>query len=90
MQNLDIGTPSLMLIGLVGPFCAGKKTVAHLLRDHLGFSILGIGPNGSDDVQWFDDALSLIKYMTPKWREHAVVYTIPNERTLHTLMQLFD
>ena len=73
-----------MLIGLTGPMGAGKAAVAdYLVRQH-GFERLklrrrhGADGHGADGELTADDVLAIV---TPRWREHFVVYPVEDDDT---------
>ncbi|KAH0372465.1 deoxycytidylate deaminase, partial [Aureobasidium melanogenum] len=88
-----------MLIGICGPICAGKATVADYLIKKHNFTPLTIKRNdetpaiekSANFAHWtsaaleFPSALLLDQYVSENWRENYVLTTIWNEAILDTL-----
>ncbi|KAG0167634.1 Deoxycytidine monophosphate (dCMP) deaminase [Apophysomyces sp. BC1034] len=74
-----------MFIGLTGPSCGGKHTVAeYLVSDH-GFSFLALENNTHKHSQLYEHALlfptleELQIYVTERWRENFVICDIDSD-----------
>ncbi|KAL2033308.1 hypothetical protein VTO58DRAFT_104022 [Aureobasidium pullulans] len=88
-----------MLIGICGPICAGKATVADYLIKKHNFTPLTIKRDdetptiekSANFAHWtsaaleFPTALLLDQYVSENWRENYVLTTIWNEAILDTL-----
>ncbi|KAI4730463.1 deoxycytidylate deaminase [Aureobasidium sp. EXF-10728] len=88
-----------MLIGICGPICAGKATVADYLIKKHNFTPLTIKRDdktptiekSANFAHWtsaaleFPTALLLDQYVSENWRENYVLTTIWNEAVLDTL-----
>jgi len=60
-----------MIIGLAGPACSGKTTVANYLVKTHNFQILRIGSNPENGEKPWEEAL---KEISEKWRNDFVIY----------------
>ncbi|KAG9963559.1 deoxycytidylate deaminase, partial [Aureobasidium melanogenum] len=99
MEDAKAPFPILMLIGICGPICAGKATVADYLIKKHNFTPLTIKRNdeipaiekSANFAHWtsaaleFPTALLLDQYVSENWRENYVLTTIWNEAILDTL-----
>ncbi|RKP09069.1 cytidine deaminase-like protein [Thamnocephalis sphaerospora] len=90
-----------MLIGIVGPACSGRHTVARLLVERDGFRLLTIrapagtvpgpvapariGSDDDDNNNAFANAKQLLAYVTPRWRERFVTCDIASLDVLEQL-----
>ncbi|KAI9598761.1 cytidine deaminase-like protein [Syncephalis fuscata] len=81
-----------MLLGIVGPLCSGKHTIAQLLVEKEGFKRLDIdsfvNESSHDEQQQqqqqyvFHDDKSLLAYVTTRWQERFVTCDIKEIETI--------
>ncbi|CDH51327.1 deoxycytidylate deaminase [Lichtheimia corymbifera JMRC:FSU:9682] len=71
-----------MFIGIVGPRCSGKHTIAETLIQDYGFQMLRLESSPHEDRPCHDNALSfptfdtLLSHVTERWRENFVTCDI--------------
>jgi cytidylate kinase len=91
-----------MLIGIVGPACSGKQTVARLLVEREGFRQLSIQSaknatassslkkehHQEGEPSVFANANELLAFVTTRWQERFVVCAVESIVTVELLQQV--
>nr|CAG8611660.1 5483_t:CDS:2 [Entrophospora candida] len=73
-----------MFIGMAGPSCSGKRTVANWLVTVHGFTLLSLKKDDQyvQNALHFDSAEDVLLYVTKNWLDNFVTYEIYNNTIL--------